>query len=44
MDKTIQTSRQAQGFYFNGMAEIWWQDLESMQKNHQSLEAIKALN
>lgn len=44
LDKIIQTSRKAQGFYFDGMAEIWWQDLESMQKNRQSLDAIKALN
>ncbi|WP_081298483.1 EthD domain-containing protein [Gilliamella sp. wkB108] len=26
------------------MAEIWWKDLEAMQRNRQSTEAIKALN
>lgn len=44
LDKIIQTSRQAQGFRFDGMAEIWWKDLEAMQRNRQSTEAIKALN
>lgn len=44
LDKIIQNGRQSQNFVFDGMAEIWWQNLESMQKNRSSPEAVKALN
>lgn len=44
LDKMIQNGRKTQDFEFDGMAEIWWKSLESMQRNRQSPEALTALN